>query len=587
DPNDYNCDSSVGYADEDGDSYAACEDCDDSLGTGGTSYPGADELCDSLDNDCDGDVDEGAPLAPTWYGDADGDGYGGHQFEVSACVAPSGYVDNQDDCDDLDSGSNPGIAVEVCDGTDNNCDPDGLVDEGVLITFYVDSDSDGFGWVGATIDACSAPPGYTLSSTDCADDDPSIHPGALEICDNEDDNCNNIFDDGAVDADTWYADTDGDLHGDPLASVQACLGPANYVQTSTDCDDTLGSVHPGAVEIWYDGVDQDCSGGSDFDQDGDGADSLDYSGTDENDLDPSCISACRTGLSQSSAGITCATILLDFPASGNGTYWLDPDDDDDVTNAFQVYCDMSDGAWAFQAAATPFTLSFTGSTQTLETAAVATEYLFTAFGARAGRGVNSTHGGLGGMAEGSKTFDANTTLFVEVGGVGEDAVQADTGGTHSGGYNGGGNGTRGGSAGGGATDVRTTIGDLNSRILVAGGGGGCGYNSCDYRGGDGGGLSGADGSSASHQWGFGGSQTQGGQSTTSDTNGYGSFGQGGHHTQDNDEGGGGGGWYGGGACGTDNCPAGGGSSYYGGMDDDEDTATGVNDGAGYLEYIWR
>ncbi len=94
-----------------------------------------DEVCDGVDNDCDGDVDLDAMDGQPWYGDGDGDGYGNPLIAVVACEAPDFYVANGDDCNDTDPSHFPG-ADEECDGDDNNCD--GQVDEG-----YPDSDDDG------------------------------------------------------------------------------------------------------------------------------------------------------------------------------------------------------------------------------------------------------------------------------------------------------------------------------------------------------------------------------------------------------------------------------------------------------------
>ncbi len=77
--------------------------------------------------------------------------------------------------------------------------------------------------------------------------------------------------DGAVGApQTFFADADGDGHGDPGTEETACLPPAGFVVTSDDCDDADAAVYPGAPDAWYDGVDADCAGNDDYDQDGDG-----------------------------------------------------------------------------------------------------------------------------------------------------------------------------------------------------------------------------------------------------------------------------------------------------------------------------
>jgi MYXO-CTERM domain-containing protein len=121
DPNDYNCDGSVAYADDDGDGWVACEDCDD----GDASInPDATELCDGLDNDCDADIDEDADDAETWYADADADGFTDPDDTSVACDPPSGYAaaSAEDDCDDGDDGVHPGADEIADDGIDQDCD---------------------------------------------------------------------------------------------------------------------------------------------------------------------------------------------------------------------------------------------------------------------------------------------------------------------------------------------------------------------------------------------------------------------------------------------------------------------------------
>ena len=256
DPTDYNCDGSVGYTDGDGDGYAACEECDD---TNAANNPAATEMCDGVDNDCDGTADEAdAADASTWYADADADGYGDAAAASVACDAPAGTVADATDCDDTTSAVNPAV-VETCNGIDDNCD--GTVDEdsasGAAI-WYADTDGDGYGDAAASAASCSAPAGYVSASTDCDDTDTNVNPGAIESCNGLDDNCDGTVDeDGATDVLTWYADTDGDTYGDAGSSVVDCDQPAGFVSDDEDCDDADAAVNPAATEM-CDGVDNDC-----------------------------------------------------------------------------------------------------------------------------------------------------------------------------------------------------------------------------------------------------------------------------------------------------------------------------------------
>lgn len=103
--------------DFDSDGSSSDEDCDD---LSADVFPDAEETCDGLDEDCDSVVDEGAVDAPTWYTDADGDGYGTEGTE--SCTAPVGTSPVSGDCDDGDPEVNPGAPEVLDDGLDNNCD---------------------------------------------------------------------------------------------------------------------------------------------------------------------------------------------------------------------------------------------------------------------------------------------------------------------------------------------------------------------------------------------------------------------------------------------------------------------------------
>ena len=156
--------------DQDADGIPEGEDCDD---TNPQVYPGADEVCDEVDNNCDGTVDEG--VTSTFYADSDADGYGNLGSPVVACAAPSGTVEDSTDCDDTRSDVSP-IGQEVCDTEDVDEDCDGLVndaDDSVDPTgfqaFYTDSDGDGYGDPLTESFACYGGPGAVTNGDDCDD----------------------------------------------------------------------------------------------------------------------------------------------------------------------------------------------------------------------------------------------------------------------------------------------------------------------------------------------------------------------------------------------------------------------------------
>ena len=250
------CGDKADDTDRDGDGIEASADCDDA---DPAVYPGAPEACDGVDNDCDGEVDDG--LRSDWYPDADRDGYGDDDGVISACQPPAGTVSRGGDCDDASDAAQPGGA-EVCDGADNDCD--GEVDEGVpdATTWYRDADGDGYGSVDATthVTACDAPEGYLAQGGDCDDDLAEIHPGADELCDGLDGDCDGDIDEGLGPRTTWFPDADGDGHGDPAGEQTTCEPPSSAVVVGGDCDDSDPAVHPGAPEVCGSGMDDDCDG---------------------------------------------------------------------------------------------------------------------------------------------------------------------------------------------------------------------------------------------------------------------------------------------------------------------------------------
>jgi hypothetical protein len=226
-------------------------DCDDS---DARIKPGVSDICDSIDNDCDGETDEDATQF-AFFADADGDGYSGGR-PVLSCRALTGYSETSLDCDDTDPGLHPG-AAESCDGVDNDCD--GEVDEGVLIDGYLDRDGDLHGDPDTPIASCAGGDRFSLVGDDCNDYSTAIHAAQLEICDGIDNNCNGEVDEGAAPV-NWYPDTDADGFGDADGESRlSCYPLPGYALLNTDCDDQRASIRPNSVEQ-CDGIDNDCDG---------------------------------------------------------------------------------------------------------------------------------------------------------------------------------------------------------------------------------------------------------------------------------------------------------------------------------------
>ena len=125
-------------------------------------------------------------------------------------------------------------------------------DAGLSLT-YRDSDGDGYGDSAASSTSCPPPPGYVAIGGDCDDTNASVHPGATEVCNGVDDNCDAVIDEGVKTA--FYPDTDSDGVGGPTP-VMACTAPAGYVATTGDCDDANANVFQTVASVQTD-QDQD------------------------------------------------------------------------------------------------------------------------------------------------------------------------------------------------------------------------------------------------------------------------------------------------------------------------------------------
>jgi predicted outer membrane repeat protein len=242
--------------DTDGDGYNTLQDCDDG---DAAVNPGASEICDGIDNDCDGNADGAEAVgALDWYLDTDGDGYGGDAGLVVACYDPGGYVNTGGDCDDGDPDISP-VATEICDDLDQNCN--GIVDEGVRSAWYQDLDGDGFGGGDIQLWACEGLDDLVAEAGDCDDDDVDIHPEAVEVCDDIDNNCDGDVDEGL--SRLWYLDADGDGYGTWEEVAEACGILEGFSLDAGDCDDSDPAIHPGANDTRGDDLDQDCDGVAD------------------------------------------------------------------------------------------------------------------------------------------------------------------------------------------------------------------------------------------------------------------------------------------------------------------------------------
>jgi hypothetical protein len=195
----------------------------------------------------------------TYYADLDSDGFGLDSSAQLLCQNPgAGYVTTGGDCDDLNNLINPN-AQEICDGIDNDCD--GLADDSLLFTmYYVDVDGDGFGDEATAVESCSQPQNTITIGGDCDDTNDQIYPGATEICDDVDNDCDGSTDEG-LNFITYYTDADNDGFGTGSTGLSFCSIPGPGFSTNNqDCDDNNGQINPNAIDITGNGIDENCDG---------------------------------------------------------------------------------------------------------------------------------------------------------------------------------------------------------------------------------------------------------------------------------------------------------------------------------------
>ena len=236
-----------------------------------TIYPEAEEVCNGLDEDCDGQVDEDFP-------DTDGDG-------VADCLDDDddddAVPDNEDNCplvpnptqenwdsdvpgdacdDDDDNDGDPDVddcepfepaisnlADELCNGIDDNCNDQIDIDDPVdCLTWYLDQDQDGFGVEGKSLCMCEPWELYsTLVPGDCQPAEKTAHPDALELCNGVDDNCNDEIDEQAL------CDDAVECTVDSCQGVDGCLHvpDAEVCDDAQECTTDMCSTEEGCLQL--------------------------------------------------------------------------------------------------------------------------------------------------------------------------------------------------------------------------------------------------------------------------------------------------------------------------------------------------
>ncbi len=237
------CNLPVGYVLDSTD----CNDADNLI------HPFAEDICNAIDDNCNLILDEDAAFIH-WFADADADGFGDEANDSLSCFTLAGFVEDSTDCNDAVNLIHP-LAEDICNSIDDNCNL--IVDEDAVFThWFIDADEDGFGDEENDSLTCFTLLGYVIDSTDCNDANNLIYPGAEEVCNNMDDDCDGTADEN-LDFSLYFADADGDDYGNAFIDSLWCLIPFGYVADSTDCDDANPDIYPGAVET-LNGLDDDC-----------------------------------------------------------------------------------------------------------------------------------------------------------------------------------------------------------------------------------------------------------------------------------------------------------------------------------------
>jgi len=225
-------------------------DCDDD---DGGIHPEADESCNGEDDDCDGATDEeGAIDCSVYFLDGDGDSFGVTGDTKCLCGPAGNYDATQGgDCDDGNAGTNPD-SNESCNGSDDDCDS--MTDEegaAGCAWFLYDYDQDGYGVTDSKC-LCSETGKYSaINGGDCNDTSNQVFPGATEVCNSIDDDCDNQTDEvNATGCQTFYRDSDNDGYG-TTQSQCLCSATGDYdVTNDDDCCDSDANARPGQSDYF-------------------------------------------------------------------------------------------------------------------------------------------------------------------------------------------------------------------------------------------------------------------------------------------------------------------------------------------------